>query len=100
MMRTPQGGPWKFLIAECKIYTGKWGNDESPQGGPWKSLITKCKIYTEKWRNDENPAMRPPKFLITECKIYTGKWGMMRVRKEVPGNFSSRNVKFTRRNGE
>ena len=25
---------------------------------------------------------------------------MMRVRKEVPGNFSSRNVKFTQGNGE
>ena len=45
---------------------------------PRKSLITECKIYTGKWRNDENPAMRPPEILITKCKIYTGKWGMMR----------------------
>ena len=68
--------------------------------GPLGFLITECKIYTGKWGNDENPAMRPPKFLITKCKIYTGKWGMMRNPQGGPWDFSSRNVKFTLRNWE
>ena len=123
MMRILQRGPWN-LITECKIYTGKWGNDESPQwgprksliteckiykenggmmripqGGPWKFLITECKIYTEKWGNDESPQWGPWKSLITECKIYTEKWGNDETPARIQGNFSSRNVKFTLGNG-
>ena len=32
-------------------------------------------------------------------KFTRGNGGMMRVRKELPGNLSSRNVKFTRGDG-
>ena len=32
MMRVPQRGLWKFLIAKCKIYTEKWGMMRIPQG--------------------------------------------------------------------
>ncbi len=66
--------PLGFHITKCKIYTRKWGNDETPRNEPLEILITKCKIYTRKWGNDETPVMSP--------------W-----------DFTSRNVKFTRGNG-
>ena len=62
-------------------------------------LITKCKIYTEKWGNDESPQGGPRGFSSRDVKFTLRNGGMMRVRNEVPGNFSSRNVKFTQGNG-
>ena len=117
MMRIPRWGPRGFLIAKCKIYTGKWGNDENPARRPWDFSSRNVKftrgnggmMRIPQWGPWDNlhgeigqwwdPRKDPRKSLITECKIYTEKWGMMRIRKEVPGNFSSRNVKFTLRNG-